>query len=206
MRNVRLTCLLVVIVAIGVFSGIAGADVIYSSFGTGDSFPIDSGILIKATQQLASKFTVSGNDYSFDQLEFAAGYIYEINLTNLSLRADNTGVPADSVMETFQVSNVPSPYAGKMSLNSVSHPLLQNGSSYWIVITAGATDTQGFWPTSPQIRGTRAFDSGSGWTVEPDASSHIYRVTGSPVPEPSSLLGMFTGLGSLGGILWRKRR
>lgn len=204
MRKIRFTCLLAVIVAVSVCSGIAGADVIHSTFAAGDVFLTDQGLAIASDQTVAERFTVSGNDYLFEQLEFAAGLSMGPNSLAVSLRADNAGVPG-STIEPFLVNNVPSQYAGKMSVNSVMHPVLHNGSSYWIVMASGASNTYAFWPKNFGLWGTAAWGPGSSWTVGTDRPG-VYRVSGSAVPEPSSLLAMLTGLGSLGGILRRKRR
>ena len=205
MRKFKFTCLLAVVVAVGICSGIAGADVIYNTFAPGDTFINYAGPALFTGQMLASRFTVSGNDYLFDQLELAVGLSSGTNLLDVSLRADSAGVPG-TIIESFSVSNAPQTYAGKLSIGSVAHPLLQNGLSYWVVMAPGASNTSGFWPQNEQISATVAWGPGSSWTVNSNGFANVYRVSGNLVPEPSSLLAMFAGLGSLGGILRRRRR
>ena len=205
MRKIRFIFLLAVITAVGVCSGIASADVIWNTFGPGDVFDGTQGSAIFSAQTMANQFTVSGNDYLFDELEFPASVNYGTNLLNVSLRADNSGAPG-SIIESFLVSGLPTDIAGIRSVNSALHPTLQSGTSYWIVMAPGASDSSGCWPKNWGLSGTVAYGPGSSWTVGEDYAN-IFRVSGSAVvPEPSSLMAMFAGLGSLGGILRRRRR
>jgi len=199
--------LLAVIMAVGVCSGIAGADVIWNTFAPGDVFPTDTGTLISSTYTLASRFAVSGNDYSFDQLEFAAGVLVGTDSLDVSLRADSSGFPG-SILESFPLlTGVPSS-AVKLSVNSVTHPLLQNGSSYWIVVAPGASSTFGFWPGNHGLPPAAEATYADGAWVTDYRFPSVLRVSGSiaPVPEPSSFLAMFAGLGGLGGLLRCRRR
>ena len=68
------------------------------------------------------------------------------------------------------------------------------GSDYptdWTLINPQA----GFWFTTPGTAGA--------WTDEGVAR---FTVTIAPVPEPSALLALLSGVGSVGGLMWRKRK
>lgn len=197
---------LAALLAVGVCSGIASADVIWNTFAAGDTFPISSGTGIDPEQILACQFAVSGNDYLFDQLEFAAAVYYGAESIAASLRADSAGIPGSTIESLPLVTGVPQ-YAGKLSVNSVTRPLLQNGSTYWIVLAPGTSGTYGFWPQNnglPAVAAAYSTDWSS-WIPEV-RNTNVFRVHGTVVPEPSGLLWMCAGLGSLGGVVRRLRK
>ena len=201
-RKIRVYWLPAAIVAIALYSPISEADVLYSTFAPGDVFPTGSGMGIESGQWVANPFTVAGNDYWFDQLEFAAQYWYGANQFDVSVRADAAGLPG-ARLESFSVS-FPVSTAAKISVDSITHPLLQNGGAYWVVL-GPESDGMGFWPDNNAIIGTIAYGVDPNFTSQEGLYANVFRVHGSVVPEPSVFLLVLAGLGGLGGVL-RSRR
>jgi hypothetical protein len=189
-------------------SSLVEADVVYSTFAPGDVFNLSGGAAINNGQWVANQFTVTGNDYQFGQLEIAGGCIASIgpNEFDLSIRADNAGLPG-TIMESFTVS-LPVSFTDKLSVNSTTHPLLEDGSSYWVVL-GSSTNAYGWWSQNGDIHSIIATsgDGGSSFTANEGENVNMYRVYGTVVPEPSELMLVFTGLCALAGTrAWECRR
>jgi len=92
--------------------------------------------------------------------------------------------------------------------NSALHPVLTAGTQYWLAAFA-PEPTFGIWNLSlndfstPQARG---FTSPTGPWIETNILiKPAFQINGEPVPEPSTMLLLGTGLATLGTAV-RKRR
>lgn len=186
---------------------VSAATVIFSSFGAGDSFANDSGSVITGadcfigTQSIGNAFTVSGGDYQLGRIEVATFMVSGDNSLKVSLTADNGGLPG-TVIESFSLTDSMSHFSGTiLSIPSITNPQLQNGGVYWVVLEAGAPNTEAIWCSSqPHVDGTSAWNNGVEWGSNAPYFQ-AFRVTA--VPESSSYV--LLGLGASGLVLRRRR-
>ena len=202
--------LFVCILAVALSSMSASASLIYSTFGPGDSYSNDGSASIGGTkafpggfQSVANGFTVSGSDFQLGKIEVATVLGSGANSLDVSLAADNGGTPG-AVLESFSLSGLMTGFPGGiLSLSSTTHPLLLQGSSYWVVVEAGAADTAAGWLDAlPHVDGKHAWNNGSGWqTAAIDIGQQAFRVSAIPEPATMSLLV----LGGLATLIRRRK-
>jgi len=227
MRQSALVILVVVmLVVVGV--GAAKADVIYSNFnsGPGDLFDTSyNSLLVAPTQSIGMQFTVSGGDYYLSTIDLPLWYdlIYDPSHQITISIADNSQRHLDSettyevpgnVLESISLNEGAISGSHLVTLTSSSSPLLKNGSSYWVVATGvAATGGQANWNIN-NIGATGYAYTTSTWTNENcwnryfNATSPALRVSGvaAAVPEPSSLIALFAGIGTMSGVIFHRRR
>ncbi len=90
--------------------------------------------------------------------------------------------------------------------DSVSHPLLTAGTTYWVVLSADNPATSEFlWNQSPTPGGVFFSQSGNaGWEIQPEETAPAFDVLGTPaittVPEPSTFFLLLAPLFAMTGI------
>jgi hypothetical protein len=216
----------VVLLAVLVCNAHAGT--IVNTFGTGQSFlsppgeTIGGGILrndpppnIGVTQ--AFGFTPA-SAASLSQIDLAMQYFFlagratgPANL-DVSIATNSLGQPG-TLLETIHLTNVLGsvPFQpGIVSAVSVSHPLLQAGTSYWLVVAPPDLANTAFdWLISPltTLSIPSATRLGSGpWITYNTNQPLAFDVSGTAaVPEPNSLFMMLTAVGAI-GLLTTGRR
>jgi hypothetical protein len=79
--------------------------------------------------------------------------------------------------------------------DSVLHPLLSEGTQYWIVASAPDASTSALWNlTFPADIGIRGFRQGDDpWQVFDNNIRSAFRVSGDPVPEPGTVVLLSVG-------------
>jgi hypothetical protein len=135
------------------------------------------------------------------------------NTIVLSLRMDNGGKPAATSLESFTFTPV-STGDQYVTENSISHPLLSSGVTYWFVAVGAGTNPGTFWDAAnPAVAGTiaRTNDGGTTWAPQSTTQLSAFLVNGDPpgaavIPEPSTLALLGTSLAGLMGAVWRRRR
>ena len=175
------------------------------------------------SQTLGMAFSPSGS-YLMNSVSVALGLLSGPNSIALSLRSDSGGVPGD-ILESWSLTGLP-PWPGltpggrdivtypPTTVNSSITPVLEDGEQYWLVVAPGDPATHAGWswnqnPAGPYLRGTvgllSSINPPDTWQLYPD-SSHFsaFKVFGSPVPEPGTLLLLSTGLAGLAVTAWRK--
>jgi hypothetical protein len=208
-------------VALLLLLGVAGparADVVYTNLGPGESYNqhrgwVEQGPIVSAFRQ-AIAFTVGGTDTFFDSARLALSLGFGANEIDLRLYNTVGGQPG-SVLDTIHASGQMPPFGAfgsghLVEFNSALHPLLQTGSTYWLLPFASG-DTAAVWNENTQgSTGPFAFSQ----EVEPTTWNVSQQIQGafelngtpSPVPEPSALV--LAGVGTVGllGYGWRRRK
>ena len=185
----------------------AHADIISSDIQPGDSFGPGVAIgLVPFTgvfNYAGIAFTPSQN-YTFDSTELAISLSSGPNVLNVYLMGSSGGLPS-GVLESFDGALSTNPSTSLVTIDSVTHPLLDAGDQYWIV-AAGGPDTFASWQQNihndmgPNVSGS------SLTSLVRDSDANVieaYQVNGAVVPEPQSY--MLTAAIAL-ILVWRARR
>ena len=109
-------------------------------------------------------------------------------LSNFSIAQDNgSGIPG-AILENFaNVLNAD----GLLTLTSIVQPLLQAGTTYWLCDEPTADNSSNGWyyNNQGQANGFAFERSQGGWSAisSPAPNSGVFRVSVTPVPEPSAM-------------------
>jgi hypothetical protein len=176
----------------------APAAVLASSFGSGDTFlstlyPIGSPVF---QEDIAADFT-PGFTATLDTIRVAVSFQSGLNDFTVYIAPDIAGAPG-LPLESFTGLSFPA-MPSILTLSSVSHPLLTEGSRYWIVIAAAdPANAQGAWYANDQgLSGVLARNVFGNfvWTLDPESPTPAFDVRGSAaVPEPSTFPLALAGL------------
>ena len=194
------------------------ADIIYTNFGTGDSYSAGSGLIVThdglAWSSVALAFTPYAN-YNLSSIEFAATGLSQngTDSATLAIFAGNNGQPGSTPLESFAVSSLRQfgGMAPVITVTSVAQPLLLANTQYWIGMNAPAgsfivwnqnttlaegfsqTDGSGNWSVSGTDQGAVKID---GNLANPNTSQALGTAV-SFVPEPNTWWLMAAGLSAL---------
>jgi hypothetical protein len=183
----------ILLLALSLFgTGALFADTVFSTFGPGQSF-LTGGVWMVGGQppeEIAASF-VPAQDFTLETIDFAAVFLSGTDSqvdVSLAAGASAPGAP----IESFTVSGL-STIPAVLTVNSASHPQLDAGVTYWIVLSApdpAATlagwnqNDQGFVGVSARLDGGAWFDLGT------EVLTPAFDVLGIPaiptVPEPST--------------------
>jgi len=148
----KLISLFTVFLSIITLSVPAYADVLYSTFGHGQSFG-NTGWLVGSgasyNQQIAAPFTLSF-DAVLDSIDFAADYNSGPNQLTVNLVYDDSGLPSTDpgkVIESLNFTNL-SPAPTIYTANSLLNPLLKGSTQYWVVLKTDNTTTELWWDSN----------------------------------------------------------
>lgn len=194
----------------------AHATVLYSNFGDGDTYSLDTGATISAggplggqVNEAAVAFTVTGGDYYFNAADVAVLHSWGPDLVNLHLHADDGGIPGQ-VLESTTASGVTPPFEWAPPLTGTfsGTTVLQEGQQYWLSMSPEDTDVLLSWANNVVGDfGLRAWQAdGGGWNPfvgDPnfDEQRSTFRIHGTLVPAPGAL-----ALLALGGMVRGRRR
>jgi hypothetical protein len=184
---------------------LARADTIVSTFGPGQSYLLDGGLSISTLASANDYETTtavsfdSSSTFTLQQIDLALGWVSGTDSYAVSLRNDNSG-PTGSVIETWTLV-VPS-FSGPdlETLTAASNVTLDAGSTYWITVLPGGSDTWGAWNTSladTAIVGlAESLDGGITWYPPVSASGPgVPAFDVISTPEPGSLPVLLVGVG-----------
>jgi hypothetical protein len=213
-----------------IFVGLAGsigalqADVIYTNFGTGDTYAAGAGLIVTndglAWSSVAVAFTPAAN-YTLTSIEFAASDLIPDgpNSVTISIYDDNAGQPSLRPLESF--TSGPLGQFGTlvpvMTVTSLLQPLLLADTQYWVGMNASAgdlvvwnqnitlaegfsrTDGSGDLSTSGTDQGVVEIDGVlAPGTFEPDLSLGEESI--SVIPEPGSCWMLAGGIAMIAGL------
>jgi len=204
---------LIVAAILFIAAGQAGADVLFNTFGPGDSYQTAIGWTIGLPPGTPDNFA-QGNQFSFtglqsyrlDSIELAVGLVAGTNQVNVSLMNDAAGLPA-AVLEAFSFTDQMGPFGSNnppLVGTSVAHPLLAPGMNYWLIASA-SNDTWAAWNLSSLGGAGQLARSTNGgeWSTSENPFA-AFRINGTLVPVPGAVLLGVLGLGFAGGLLRRR--
>ena len=156
----------------------------------------------------AHAFTPS-ETVTFSSAQLAMLLVAEPNQFQVLLMTSSGGLPGN-IIETITLTDAVPMFPPQIVVaNSALHPVLTAGTQYWLAAFAPEPSTFGIWNLSfndfstPQARG---FVSPTGPWIETNILiKPAFQINGEPVPEPSTMLLLGTGLAALGTAV-RKRR
>ena len=182
--------------------------IVFSNFGPGMTFNQTQGVSVTASNLFgdipAHAFTPS-QTVTFSSAQLAMLLVAEPNHFQVLLMTSSGGLPGN-IIETITVTMPTS--AGIVTANSALHPVLTSGTQYWLAVFAPEPNTFGIWHlalndfSTPQAL---AFNSPTGPWVVNNVTRSAFQINGEPIPEPSTMLLLGTGLAALGTAV-RKRR
>ena len=183
--------------------------VVFNSFGPGNTYVTTVGWGVEGASVTAgyrgqAEWFVPGVSGSLSIIQLAMFRSSGSGRSNFYLAQDNGGIPG-TILESYL--NVFSP-GGLLTLTSTAQSLLQAGNEYWLCAEpADSTTVSGWYYNNQNQANGFAFErSPWSWSAFTDAahspSSGVFRVSVTPVPEPS-----IAGLAILGiGLLTRSSR
>jgi len=188
--------------------------IVFSNFGPGMTFNQLQGIGVTGSGDVfggfipAYAFTPT-ETFTFSSAQLPMNLVTGPNHFQVLLMTSSGGLPG-TIIETITLTDAVPMFPPQIVVaNSALHPVLTAGTQYWLAVFAPEPTTFGIWNHSfddfstPQARG---FVSPTGPWVETNILiKPAFQINGEPVPEPSTMLLLGTGLASLGTAI-RKRR
>lgn len=176
----------------------AHADVVFSTFGEGESHSTSGGYVIgKNAPDHPADFTVAmpfqvSRDVYLDDVRVAAHRAFAGTPNELSLTIYDTGVDGNPnhKLETMTIVNLADQFEVRSALSSL-HPRLNAEKDYWLALSSEGVFS---WSLSLWSKGTvgSSTDGGMSWSLllpGPTTRYHsAFSVAGQLVPEPGTLI------------------
>lgn len=203
-------CLVVLgLIWVAIASHSASADVLYDSFGPGDSYIQNGALVISSGNGFGGHeweqgffFTVAGGDHYLISLEFAMGHLNGDNRVELRLY-DSVGGTPRNLLESVRVGGF-DPFL-KQTGHSVAMfrgtTVLKDGTEYFMTAVAFGDSFLGWNANDQGIRGVVLRVNDWPWYVTKERESPAARVNGTLVPAPAVLPAFIFGL-----LAQRRRR
>ena len=205
---------IIIICCILFVNSLALAEVIFSNYGPGDTHSTTNGraVLYNAPEPHPTNvdwdcgvgFTPAGTNYYLDTIELTAAFVTGTDELDVWLMNDNDGIPG-SIIEAFHFRNeLDTGWTHRPPLISTSflNPILQADIPYWLIASTPVEGSFVNWFNNPiGLSGPRSYWYDDHWAVGTTDVTSVFRITGTPIPEPTTLL-----LFALGGLVIRKRK
>ena len=182
---------------------------VYSTFGPGDSFNSSSGTslgyvggAIDSVFVQGMSFQVTEHDYYLDSVDVALSSFRGSDSVLLSVLMDNGGMPGAFLGSA--VVTAPVRPARVVFAEMSGSVVLQGGNQYWLVgetIGGGVND---WWRSEPAVTGLRAYTRDGGAWQDYPATLAAFRINGTIVPEPMTLISFGGVVGGIGAYLRRR--
>ncbi len=197
----------------------AGADTLMDT-GAPGGFLGYYGFDVFVGQSVAIAFTPTQN-YSFDNVSLwlmsndfdAAGRTLNISLQTDAGNGATPVAPSGTTLESWAYATQAVGWTPLLeTMNSVSHPLLQAGQTYWIVATSNEPAlVDPIWTASGNADGAYwmgniDYTSSPDWQVGQTSGPPGMVINATPVPEPSTLAFAALGGPVLLGLVRRRAR
>lgn len=196
-----------------VWGATASADTLANTFGADDSYTQDEAFTIHNLStddlRLAAQFTLFGGDHTLDMLKLAVAKRFDSGTLQVTINADSANKPGQ-VLESFTLTDLllhtdrSTVFPAATTISSVTHPLLHDGSNYWVVLSAPVVSnysdvhwylSNASYGDSQWVLSAQGSGYSPGWNTNTGTVVPAFMVTGSPVPEPATLsLLTFVGL------------
>lgn len=195
------------VIAMSLCCNTSRADIIYSTFGPGDTYDEFTGWVVAndtnfwGFQNVAMKFTPD-HDYRFDSARVA--FFGNDGFITMHLMSDNNGLPG-SIIESFTFDTIfGGPFSLIFTMNSVTHPLLEGGQTYWLATEAPpGPDYLLAWCMSTTTNGNFgvSHDQNQSW-LNDNSNNPLgaFDINGTSVPAPSATTLVILGAVSLLGF------
>lgn len=189
-------------------SAACATQTIFDNFAPGDEYDTQFAFAVGGSSpnsETAMSFTPNGT-FFLEQIDTALSLIMGTNTVDLRLVNDDGGVPGTTVLEAWTFMDEMGS-AGTLNpplvATSVVSPILEADTPYWVVASASDSALVEWSFNSVGDMGPNAQRNDLGPWVTDDDFRGAFRVTGLPVPEPTSL-SLLAGVGGL--LLGRRRR
>ncbi len=156
------------------------------------------------------QFTPGEPGFYLDTIELALWLSAGVNQLDVWLMSDANGEPGD-LIETFTFDTMEESPGGVITANSTERPVLEAGTPYWLIASTEGLGTKVGWYLSyPPVLVSGSHAEGKlmegTWTWTISAHMGAFRVSGTPVPEPATMLLFGSGLLGMAAGLRKKAR
>lgn len=199
----RLPLIALLLVALGPslvrHGGEARADTVFSNFGGGNTYDSDvwlvRGVGGGSSIDVAARFTVGSSDYLLTSADLALGLQAGTNLLNIYVIKTLTSPlgPVDPGASSTVSGMVSSASGGSVRSAAFDGSfVLSANTNYWLVVSAGASDTQATWFDNFASGFFVARQSSGAWQTFNMQVAPAFRINGAPivpVPAPQAAMG-----------------
>jgi hypothetical protein len=211
----RKLTLITLVGLLAVFCATASAtDILYTTLGPNGEYDTANGYFVDGSnyfnQVLAMPFTPNKTENMVDAVMALGNYQGGNSPVNAYLESDNGGQPG-SILATLTQQGTIQPFSGGGSLiqfNCNGCGTVTQGTQYWLVAQEQDPATEQVWMFAYQDQtGNAAFNqlgSATGpWNLF-DSTITGFRIDGSGVPEPGTLVMLGSGVLAAAGVIRRK--